>query len=287
MTQLRTEQLVVAGVRSPVLVGGPEGADPGEAVVFVHGNPDRGADWLPLMEPVSEFAAVVAPDLPGFGGAEMRADQDYTIASYAAHLDGIITQLGLERVHLVAHDFGGPFALTWAAENPDRVASVTLINTGVFLDYRWHRLARVWRVPLLGEIFQALALPPVVVKLIEHDNPGLAAAEARMVAGHLRPWGTKRAVLQLYRSADLRMLPALAERLRVHDFPCRVIWGTDDVYLPTSQAHRQRDSFPSADIHLLPGVGHWAWLEQPDQVLALLLPHLRAQVAATAASAMA
>jgi pimeloyl-ACP methyl ester carboxylesterase len=253
-------------------------------VVFVHGNPDRGSDWLPLMRPVSAFANVVAPDLPGFGGAERRRDQTYTIASYTAHLAGVIDSLSLERVHLVAHDFGGPFALTWAAANPDRVASVTLINTGVFLDYRWHRLARVWRIPLLGEIFQAVSLQPVVAKLIAHDNPGLNAGHGRALARHLRPWGTKRAVLRLYRSTDLSTMRDLVEPLRQADLPCRVIWGTDDAYLPTDQAHRQSEPFPSAEVHLLPGVGHWAWLEQPEQVLDLLIPHLRAHVATGAST---
>jgi pimeloyl-ACP methyl ester carboxylesterase len=110
-----TKDVVVNGVRGPVLLGG-EGAFE-EAVVFVHGNPDAGADWKPLMDRVVEFAPVVAPDMPGFGGADKRPDQDYTLRGYSAHLGGVIEQFGIERVHLVAHDFGGPMALTWAAAN--------------------------------------------------------------------------------------------------------------------------------------------------------------------------
>jgi pimeloyl-ACP methyl ester carboxylesterase len=68
MAQFETRQIAVNGVRSPVLVGGA--GTSGEAVVFVHGNPDTGSDWLPLMEPVAEFATAVAPDMPGFGGAD-------------------------------------------------------------------------------------------------------------------------------------------------------------------------------------------------------------------------
>ncbi|HYB81729.1 MAG TPA: alpha/beta fold hydrolase, partial [Mycobacterium sp.] len=129
MTGFQTRQVVVDGVRSPVLIGGAGAA--GEAVVFVHGNPGAGGDWEPLMTRVAEFATVVAPDMPGFGGADKKGDQDYTLAAYGAHLGGLIDQLGIGTVHLVAHDFGGPFALTWAAANPGKVASVTLINTGV------------------------------------------------------------------------------------------------------------------------------------------------------------
>ena len=94
---LETHDVVVNGMRSPVLIGGTVGA--GEAVVFVHGNPDAGADWVPLMERIAGFAAVVAPDMPGFGQADKRCDQDYSLAGYAAHLGGVINKLGLERVH--------------------------------------------------------------------------------------------------------------------------------------------------------------------------------------------
>ena len=152
MRTLKECPLVVGGVRAPVLIGGA--GEPGEAVVFVHGNPGAGSDWEPLMTRIAEFARVVAPDMPGFGGADKHSDHDYTVASYSAHLAGVVDQLGITRVHLVAHDFGGMFALTWAAANPGRIASITLINTGVLIDYRWHRLARLWRTPVIGELVQ-------------------------------------------------------------------------------------------------------------------------------------
>ncbi len=82
-------QLVVGDVRSPVLIGGTAQVDTTEAVVFVHGNPGAGPDWRDLTEPVSRFVRVIAPDMPGCGGAEMRADQDYTVDGHARHLAGI------------------------------------------------------------------------------------------------------------------------------------------------------------------------------------------------------
>src|SRR5262245_34176946 len=212
---LWSKDVVVNGVRGSVLLGGPGTFD--EAVVFVHGNPDAGADWKPLMGSVVEFAPVVAPDMPGFGGADKRPDQDYTLAGYAAHLGGVIEQLGIERVHLVAHDFGGPFALTWAVANPDRVASITLINTAVLLDYRWHRMARVWRAPVIGELAQRASTRALARWLLRHDNPGLPDEWVDRIAGHLMPRGTKHAILRLYRSTQSRHMDALVEPLRERD----------------------------------------------------------------------
>ncbi|WP_406021881.1 alpha/beta hydrolase [Nocardioides sp. NBC_00850] len=269
----RTEQVVVGDVRIPVLRGGPRNS--AEAVVFVHGNPGAGSDWLDLMRPVAEFSQVIAPDMPGFGGAEKRADQDYTLAGYARHLGGLIDALGLTRVHLVAHDFGGPWSLTWAAAHPDRVASVTLVNTGVMLDYTWHRVAKIWRVPVVGEIFQRIAPRRFVREMLAHDNPGLHPDWVARIANHLQPWGTRRAVLRLYRTTTSAMMEALVEPLRASDLPCLVVWGPQDVYLPAVQAQRQREPFPSAQIHTIPDAGHWSFLERPDMVAPLVLAHLR------------
>lgn len=279
MARFETRQIDVDGVQSPVLIGGAGIA--GEAVVFVHGNPDAGADWLPLMERIADFATAVAPDMPGFGGADMRPDQDYTLAGYAAHLGGLIDRLGLDRVHLVAHDFGGPFALTWAAAHPDRVASVTLINTGVLIGYRWHRMAKLWRTPLLGDLVMRVSNRRVANFVIRHDNPGLPESWVSRIAGHLVPRGTKRAVLRLYRSTRQRHMDAVIDPLRAADLDALVVFGDADVYIPAVQAERQRRPFPRVRIEMLPGVGHWAWLEQPDRVAEIVVPFLRQRVGQT------
>lgn len=275
-SSLWTKNIVVNGVRGCVLLGG-EGTF-GEAVVFVHGNPDAGTDWKPLMERIVEFAAVVAPDMPGFGGTDKRTDQDYTLRGYATHLGGVIEQLGIQRVHVVAHDFGGPMALTWAAANPEHVASVTLINTGVLLDYSWHRMARLWRLPFVGELVQKMSIRPAARWLLRHDNPGLPDEWVDAITEHLMPRGTKRAILRLYRTTQSRHMDELVEPLRRLNPDTLVVWGDRDAYLPTVQAQRQRSVFPRARIEILPGVGHWAWLEQPDRVAELVVPFLQDRV---------
>ena len=280
MTGLRTRTVDVAGVRGQVLFGGSGPVS--DAVLFVHGNPGTGADWMPLLNPVAEFATVLAPDMPGFGGTDKRANQGYGVPDHAAFLGGVIDEFGVERVHLVAHDFGGPFALAWASDHLAQVASITLINTGVLLDYRWHRLARVWRAPWVGELAMRLSSPTSIKWLLHQDNPGLSDVDVETIAGHLAPVGTRNAVLRLYRSAKVsRDMPALARALRGFGGDTLVVWGTADVYLPTPLARRQLDVFPNARVEYLPGVGHWAWLEQPERVADLVVPFLARQVAAS------
>jgi pimeloyl-ACP methyl ester carboxylesterase len=275
---LRESEVRVHGVHSPVLEAGPAGS--AEAVVFVHGNPGSSRDWEDLLPRVGEFARAVALDMPGYGKADKPAGFDYTVAGYAAYLAGALSELGIGRVHLVAHDFGGPWGLAWAAAHPGRFASAVLINTGVLLGYRWHYLARIWRTPLLGELFQATATRAAFRLLLRHGNPrGLPAAFVdRMYDDYDR--GTRRAVLRLYRATNRpgERAEELAKALRPHDPPVLVVWGRHDPYLPIRLAERQQEVFPRARIEILDDSGHWPFADDPEGVAARVLPFLREQV---------
>jgi pimeloyl-ACP methyl ester carboxylesterase len=276
MTAPETIRLTVSNVTSPVLQAGDRSAR--EAVVFVHGNPGPKEDWEDLAARTGDFARAIAPDMPGYGAADKPADFDYTTGGYARHLSGILDQLGIERVHLVMHDFGGPWGLAWAVQNPEAFASATLINTGVLLDYHWHRLARIWRTPAVGELFMASTTKPAFRVLLGRDNPRLPPAAGERLYEAMRSWATKRAVLKLYRATPASAMGALRDPLRALDRPALVVWGTADAYIPWKQAERQRESFPSADIQLLEGLGHWPFLEDPARVAEHVIPFLRRQV---------
>lgn len=271
-----TRAVVVGGVRSPVLCAGD--ADAEEAVVFVHGNPGPAEDWADLVAGVGEFARALAPDMPGYGDADKPASFDYTIDGYARHLSGVLDQLGVRRVHLVAHDFGGPWALAWAVGNPHAFASVTLINTGALVDYRWHRYARIWRTPIVGELFMASASRAAFRMLLGRENPRLPAETLDRLYERSRSWASKRAVLKLYRATPASAMAGAVDALRALDRPALVLWGTYDAYIPWQQAERQRQAFPSARIELLEGLGHWPFLEDPGRLASLVLAFLREQL---------
>ena len=275
MTSVARYTLDVDGLGTPCLVAGAGT----EAVVFVHGNPGAGEDWRALVEQAGEFMLAVAPDMPGFGRAAKPADFDYTVEGYARHLDALLQAMGIQRVHLVLHDFGGPWGLAWAAAHPAQVGSVTLINTGVLRGYRWHFLARIWRTPLLGELFQAITTRAGFRLLLKWGNPrGLPPAFADRMFDDFDA-GTRRAVLRLYRAtSDIDGYAAQATAaLRPHSLPALVIWGEADPYLPSRFAVQQRETFPDAEVVRLPDSGHFPFADHPQAVAAALLPFLRRQ----------
>jgi pimeloyl-ACP methyl ester carboxylesterase len=266
-----------------VLTAGPP--DGAEAVVFVHGNPGPADDWRDLLPRAGELGRAIAPDMPGYGHAGKPKDFRYSVDGYAEYLAALLDQLGITRVHLVAHDFGGPWALAWAARHPGALASATLVNSGVAIGYRWHHYARIWRTPVLGEVFMATASRPGFRLLLGRENPRLTRDQLDRIYDASRSRATKRAVLKLYRATPAAMLAAPAAALRPLDCPALVIWGTQDAYLPREQAERQRQAFPSAQVELLDGHGHWVMLEDPERVASLVIPFLRRQLPGPAAAA--
>jgi pimeloyl-ACP methyl ester carboxylesterase len=270
--------VVVAGVRSPYLQAGPAASE--EAVVLVHGNPGPGEDWRRLVVRAGAFARAVAPDMPGFGHADKPDHFVYTVDGYARHLGGILDALGIRRAHLVLHDFGGPWGLSWAADNPDRVAGLTLINIGVLRDYRWHWLARIWRTSGLGEVFLRTTTLPALRLVLRQGNPrGLPFdAVERMYRGS-KDAGSRRAVLRLYRATDMAAVSEdLHRRLQGLDRPVLAVWGRHDPYLPAAYAERQRETFPRAEVVVLDDSGHWPMLDDPVALEQVVLPFLASAI---------
>src|SRR3954454_24772596 len=89
---------------------------PGRPVLYLHGVPTDGDDWLPFLERTGGFA----PDLPGFGRSDKPPQFDYSIDGYARWLDAYLDAVGTERLSLVVHDWGS-VGLALAQAAPERI----------------------------------------------------------------------------------------------------------------------------------------------------------------------
>jgi pimeloyl-ACP methyl ester carboxylesterase len=278
----RARRITVGGLNSPVIEAGP--TDAREAVVFVHGNPGSSSDWTALVDAAGELGRAVALDMPGFGQADKPRGFDYQVSAYADFLQDALIELGIDRVHLVVHDFGGPFGLLWGLRHPQAWASVVLINVGILPGFRWHTMAKRWRTPVLGELTQAFIPRSAWRRAMQKANPKGLPGEFVDKMYDDYDHATRRTVLKLYRSSPdpgttaTELGAAMAE---LHK-PALVVWGAKDPFIGVAYAERQREYFEVQDMEILNDSGHWPFQDDPQQVEQAVVPFLRNQLNASA-----
>jgi pimeloyl-ACP methyl ester carboxylesterase len=252
---------VVAGVPVTWRESEPRTSAP---VLYLHGVPTDADDWLPFLERTGGYA----PDLPGFGRSGKPADFSYSIDGYADFLEAFLDHIAVERYSLLVHDWGA-VGLALAQRAPGRVERLVVTGAVPLLPgYRWHRVARVWRTPLGGELFMGFttrfAMRRVMARAVSDADAARALAD--------RVWehfdhGTQRAILRLYRSAPPQTLAAAGERLRQIHAPALVAWGEHDPYLPTEFARRYGEALGGdTTVEIVSGAGHWLWLDRPEAI---------------------
>lgn len=237
---------------------------PAAPPLYLHGVPTNSDDWLPFLERTGGLA----PDLPGFGRSGKPGSLRYTIDEYADFLERYLDLVEVERVSLVVHDWGA-VGLTFAQRHPERIERLVVINAITFLPgYRWHRTARLWRTPIVGELVMGSTTRPLLRLTSRESNatPGpMPDAWLDTVLDHFDQ-GTQRAILRLYRSSPPDVLAAAGSQLTRLTMPALVVWGARDPYIPVRFARAYAEALPNSELLELPDAGHWPWLDRPDTI---------------------
>ena len=224
-------------------------------LLYLHGVPNSSVMW----EPFLERTGGIALDLPGFGDSAKPADFPYSVAGYGRVLERFAHQRGLDRVTLVMHDWGA-VGLALAQSRPELVERVVII-AGVPLlpGYHWHKYARAWRRPFVGEMAMGLTFRWNLRRVM----PDELVDDAWRHFDH----GTQRAILKLYRSAPERALAEAGTELGQVTAPALVVWGEADPFIPAEFADLYAEALGGpTTVERTEGAGHWAWVDHPAVV---------------------
>jgi pimeloyl-ACP methyl ester carboxylesterase len=255
-------------VREDALDGLPvvwrEAPAEGVPTLYVHGVPNTSAPW----EPFLARTGGIAPDLPGFGRSGKPGHFPYSIGGYDAWLERFLEHAGLERFSLVVHDWGA-VALVLAQRAPERIHRLVVLNAVPLLPgYRWHRIARVWRRPVAGELFMGLSTKWALRQLSKEANATDGPLPEEFIEDVWEHFdqGTQRAILRLYRAGDEDLLAAAGGDLGRISAPALVVWGDRDPYVPARFADAYGSALGDATVEHLPDAGHWPWFDRPDLI---------------------
>lgn len=260
---------------------GPHGE---EAVLMLHGNPTWSFYYRDLVRKLSGRIRCIAPDHVGMGLSEKPAGYDYTLASRIADVESLVQSLGLRRVHLVVHDWGGAIGFGFAVRQPEKVGRIVIQNTAAFTSRRIPFRIAVCRAPVLGAFIvrglNGFAEPATWMAMASRR---LTWAERR---GYLHPYdswanriGVHRFVQDIPMEPDHpsrktlerieRGLPALSSHEKL------IVWGGRDFCFDDTFLSRWRELYPDARIDLIERAGHYVLEDAGDEAVARIADFLK------------
>jgi pimeloyl-ACP methyl ester carboxylesterase len=253
----------------------------GRPVILLHGFPDSGRLWRHQIAPLADAGfKVIVPDMRGYGASDKPTEVDeYNILYLVADVGAVLDEVGVEKAHVVGHDWGAAVAWALAAMVPERVDHLVALSVGHPSTFRaggFEQHEKSWYMLL----FQ---FRDIAEQWLSNDgwanfrewggHPDADAVIADLEAnGSLTPglnWYRANIPPESYIAPPL-VLPPIAA-------PTMGVWSTGDLALTEGQMTRSQTHISGSwRYERLEGPGHWLPLEVPDEVNRLLLDFLPA-----------
>ena len=247
----------VDGFDMPYLEGGQ-----GEVLLLIHGFGGDKDNFTRIARFLTPHYRVIIPDLPGFGDATRNPKASYTMAEQVGRIHGLVTQLGIARLHMGGNSMGGFIAAQFAAPYGHMLASLWLLDpAGTFAS---HNSAMLLNYEKTGK-------NPLLVEKVGDFNETIRATthKAPFLPGFARQTLGRRAVADFdLHTRIMRQLndsPLLENTFQPMATPALIVWGAEDEILSPAGAESFRQLFPNSRVIIMEGVGHLPMAEVPEQ----------------------
>ncbi|MBW3546378.1 MAG: alpha/beta hydrolase [Bacteroidetes bacterium] len=233
----------------------------GDPVFCIHGVPTSSFLYRKVLKELeARGLRGIAIDLPGLGLSDRPEDFDYTFSNFARFCARAAEMLGLKRYHLVIHDIGGPIGFALAAQNREKILSLTILNTWIDVDkFKKPLPMRPYEKPVLGEA-QLAATTHTTWQLM---FKGLGAANTDRIPDEevdayvdlLKREDGGKAFLKIMRNFEdsIRFRELCHQAVQHVPYPVQAIWGAED---PALDYERYGDEIKQVadlvEVHKLP-----------------------------------
>lgn len=235
----------------------------GEPVVLLHGFPQDSSCWDEVVPPLHDAGLrTLVPDQRGYAPSSRPSGvAPYRLEELTADVLALLDAAGLERAHVVGHDWGGVVAWELAARHPDRVSGLTVLSTPHPAAFAWsltrsRQAALSWyalafQVPRLPELLLAHSLEPVL------RAGGLPAEHARRYAHRLASPERLGPPLAWYRALGRAMSVRRSGATPAVTVPTTFVWGRRDPTFARAGVLRTREHVTGAYRFVELDAGHW------------------------------
>lgn len=238
-------------------------------LVLIHGFASSTLVWSKVLLELAEAGfRVIAPDLLGYGYSEKPKNLDYTIASQAQMIDGLLEHLEIEQATIVGSSYGGAVAATLALDYPARVERLVLVGAVTNNDPTRYLVMRIFSSPIIGDL-----ISPFVIgsrRLLRrrmkrvYDRHAWPLDERRVDARHLplRAASTHRAIIRTVRRWDAERVRRDAHLIKQ---PTLVVWGDKDREVPLRDGEQLHELIQGSRLIVFRDCGHLPHEEYPAE----------------------
>jgi len=247
-------------------------AGAGPFVLFMHGIGGNGTNWRAQLAAFSEHFFCAAWDARGYGASD---DYDGPLAfdDFVDDVIRVLDHFSVKRAHLVGLSMGGRIAMRTALLHPDRIGTLTLVDTHegfeAFTPEQRREFVESRRAPLLSGMEPADIAAPVARSLV---GPKATAAQLQQLVD---------SIAALHKDSYIKSLEATVNQVSLGDIsqiraPSHFVVGADDSLTPPSMHYDMAQKLGGAPVTVVPDAGHLSNIENPavfnDVALQWLLP---------------
>lgn len=224
-------------------------AGEGKKVMLLHGWQGRADSFLPVFNYLSNSFKVYAIDFPGFGQSDLP-DKAWGVEDYTDFLIKLFDALQIEKADIIGHSHGGRVAINTAAQHPERVGKMVLVDSAGIRPKRTLKYyIKVYKFKLLKKIFLMITPGKDREKKLEAFYKKYGSVDYKE-AGALRGTFVK------------LVNQDLTERLSQIKCPTLLIWGDQDNDTPLKYGKIMEKKIPDAGLVVFKGAGHFSYLDK-------------------------
>jgi haloalkane dehalogenase len=230
--------------------------------LLIHGYPTSSYLWRNALPEVAAAGfRGIAPDLPGFG--DSPPDPPGTWEHQVENVERFRGALGLERVVLGVHDWGGLIGLRWACDHPGAVSALVITDTGFFPEGKWHGMAQTLRTEGEGETLLENVNRELLGGFLRQVSPTIGEDVVDEFWKAYADGDRRRGHLDLYRSGDFSKLEPYRGKLAALGVPTLILWGARDEFAPVAGGYRFHKEIPESTLIVLDDAGHFVMEDDP------------------------